>query len=254
MANALTPFLNQETGGFGLGFYNNARAAGFTPTQIAALLPGSGAKAMGELAQRQLQQDLAQVETRASAASNYESELNNYKSRISDYERRFGDYERQVGELRTSVDTYRNQFDQAKLSYEKTLGERDTTLKQKESDLLKAQAEAQEAQADAERYRDLSINSQLRDLRSGVGVSSAPQSGERPSLSSGVKRPQSGGERTLVDVRSRMDATDSVLNRKKPVVEIIDGPQGPVRPGSSDGASSGGASGGAAGYYARRFG
>lgn len=49
--NELTQFLNPETGGFGQGSYTRALAAGYSPTQIRQLVGGSGATAIGPVAQ-----------------------------------------------------------------------------------------------------------------------------------------------------------------------------------------------------------
>jgi hypothetical protein len=56
MANALTRFLNPETGGFGLARLEEARRSGLSDADIKRLLPGSGIKALPERAAQSLGQ------------------------------------------------------------------------------------------------------------------------------------------------------------------------------------------------------
>jgi hypothetical protein len=59
--NALTPFLNPITGGFGQAAYDRAIAGGLSPAQISDLLPTSGATAVGEVVQETLKRNATAV-------------------------------------------------------------------------------------------------------------------------------------------------------------------------------------------------
>ncbi len=96
---------------------------------------------------------------------------------------------------------------------------------------------------------------QLRDLRAGSTAAATARPTGAADLASGqttVSRQEKG---SVMDIRPEVDATDSVLDRSGPVVQLINN----LRSRRPSGGGSGGgrsplAGGGASNYYASRFG
>jgi hypothetical protein len=221
--NALSQFRGPG-GGFGQASYQSAVNAGYTPAQIASLLPGSGLQA-GPVAQQRLSADLSSLENSARQS----------QSALEQYDARFSELTSQ---------------------YNSALQERNTF----QSQVGSAQAAAQEAKNRADAYekqqkeqQEFAINEQLHGLRSGATVSGTPGAG-LGSLTSGGRSYSSGGPSRpggILDSYYRSgDLTDSVLNKRGPVVEPVQVQSG----GSSAPRNLTSGSSNTAGYYARRFG
>lgn len=120
--------------------------------------------------------------------------------------------------------------------------------------LSQAKTQADEASAAAERYRDEATSYQLDRLRRGVTSGGSGGNGGVDQLAAGIAAGHvaATAARPRVDTRVEVDATDSVLSRKGPVVETLSNGSGRAmararsaavlqRPVSSS-------------YYSRRFG
>jgi hypothetical protein len=237
--NSLTPFLNPETGGLGLNFYNQAKAAGMSASQIATLIPGSGAAGVGDLAQQALQRDIEEEKT----------------SKLREYEAKFEDARQQ----------YEAKFESSMQQYRAGLQEAQTRSTQLAGELSSAQAAREEARtrADAiEKQRreeqEVSVGQQLSGLRSGSTMGGTPGAGlgsltsggsalsGRRSLGRGAA--EQGG--VLASYRRSIDPTDSVLDKDVVVDSMTRGGGS----GRSEARRRALASGGGGSYYASRFG
>jgi|TARA_R100000479_G_scaffold1958_1_gene1242 hypothetical protein len=159
--------------------------------------------------------------------------LKNYR----DLQGRYDDYKIEMEE---NVDRFRQQ-------YETELAGRATDKElydKKEADFLDQLNAQARAEADA----------QLRDLRAGSTAASVTGSRGPASLASGQTTASRQEKGSVVGIRPQVDATDSVLDRSGPVVQLINRIQARKPSGGSSGARSPLAGGGAGNYYASRFG
>lgn len=157
---------------------------------------------------------------------------------------------------KSALEQYDQRFSELTSQYNTALQERNSF----QSQVSAAQTAAQEAKNRADAYekqqkeqQEFAINEQLRGLRSGTTVSGTPGAG-LGSLSSGGRSYSSGGTSRpggILDSYYRSgDLTDSVLDRRGPVVEPVQMQSG----GTSAPRSLTGGASNSAGYYARRFG
>lgn len=233
--NELTRFLNPQTGGFGQGSLAKAQAEGYTPQQIAELLPGSGIKTLGRVAASAL--GLGRGDSELSAGQVYQSAFTK------------------------SLENYREQFDTQLQEFQAESARQLNSLQQ---DYVTAKAERDEAKSRAEEYEkqkkaeeEMAASEQLSSLRSGTTVTGSPGTG-LGSLSSG--RPsysvstggKSGGilDRAYQDI----DPTDSVLNKDVAISSTREttGSSDQRRTDARRKALASGSS--ASDYYAQRFG
>lgn len=250
MANWLTQF---KGAGGGLGFvpYQNARAAGYSPAQIAAAIPGSGLP-VGEKAQWQIQQDLAAMESQASSAASYQSQLDSYQTQLSNYSN-------QINSLTSQYQNALNQsnlFQQQASQWQTTAGEygkqRDEWMTKAgdfESQFKQKSSEYEAARAEADRYREEAVGRQLAGLRGGATQSGGQNAAQAANIASGRTAYRPGSDDSIVKVEKNISATDSVLAKKGPVVQAIRTVSG-AAPASSAQATPGAGTGS---YYASRF-
>ena len=243
MSNWFTQYKG-EHGGSGMGSWDRAINDGYSPQQIAAAVGGSGlsvgwrlrdaanAVNAGVAAQQQAKQQAANL------ASQYESQISGYKSQLSDYQS-------QVSNL---TNQYQGALDQG-AEYKKQSDDWQDQFRAKSADYDRANDEA-------ERYRNEAVGRQLQSLRSGASTtgSNATTGAGAGGLAAGGPRFQGGeGSSMAEQVKKEGGLTDSVLNRKGPVVEqMVTSTQrqrGPIQ-APSQGLSSGSTSG----YYRSRFG
>ena len=152
MANWLNQFMGPG-GGLGMGSYNRARAAGYSPAQIAAAIPGTKLGVGWRLA-NQADAIVSSLKQRADAGKQAQDQLSSYKSQL---------------------DSYQNQVSQLQGQYSQAMA---ATAAQKqasefESKFNKASADYEEARQEADSYREEAVGQQLRALRSGA-TSSLP--------------------------------------------------------------------------------
>lgn len=243
MSNWFTQYKG-PSGGTGMGSWDRAINDGYSPQQIAAAVGSSGlsvgwrlrdaanAVNAGAAAQQQAQQQSANL------ASQYESQISGYKSQLSDYQS-------QVSNL---TNQYQGALDQG-AEYKKQSDDWQDQFKTKSADYDRANDEA-------ERYRNEAVGRQLQSLRSGASTTSsnATTGAGAGGLAAGGPRFQGGEEGSLVEqVKKEGGLTDSVLNRKGPVVErMVTSTQ--RQRGPTQAPSQGLSSGSTSGYYRSRFG
>lgn len=236
MANWLNQFKGPG-GGLGMQSFNRARAAGYSPAQIAAAIPGTNLSVGYRLAD-QANAIVRSLKQRADAGKAAQGQIDSYKSQLNSYQ--------------NQVKTLQGQYNtamQATAAAQKQASEF-------ESKFNKATADFEEARAEADRYKEEAVGQQLRAIRSGATQSSRQDAGGGVGdLSAGRTRFSSdGGDSLAKQAREEGGLTDSVLSRKGPVVEQISsgnrrqaGPPDQPNRGLARGAGSGS-------YYASRFG
>jgi hypothetical protein len=192
--------------------------------------------------------------------SDYDSLLSQYNSlsgQIGDADRRAqraeddlrrarDDFDRRFGSFRTEMESklgglqgrYDSEVEARKADKERF----DTTLAEREADFLDQLNAQARAEADA----------QLRDLRAGSTATATAGPRGVVGLASGQTTASRREKGPMMDVRPEVNATDSVLDRSGPVVQLISRLRD-RRPSGGGGRSplSGGGSGN---YYASRFG
>lgn len=242
MANALTPFLH-PTGGFGKAAYDRAIAGGLTPSQIKALLPGSGATVVGP----QVQALLDQISVEPSSSSSYQQQITDL---AKSYEDRFStaskNYEAQLASMRSS-----------NAALEGKLGSLQTELGQATAarDAASKQVATLQDQYNAE--REIAINSQLSAVRSGSTVGGTGGFGSG-NVNAGRPAYQGSGDadNLLSDYKKKIISSGANSNGQTSVVPMIQWGGGSGNSGSSSGGNGRPAVTRAAldSYYARRFG
>ena len=200
------------------------------------------------------------AEDRATDAENRYNELRGtYDSQISGYQDRIRGLEDSIGGIRSE---YEGQLDRFKTEMEEGIakyrGLYDTEVQGRADDRTKAQErlEAQEqdflqqlnAQARAEAAE------QLRGLRAGSTASATARPTGAVGLASGQTSASRQEKGPVMDVRPEVNATDSVLDRSGPVVQLINNLRTRRPSGGGGGGRSPLAGGGASNYYASRFG
>ena len=181
----------------------------------------------------------------------FEEEVGNLRGKIGGLE---GERDRALSNyqnLQSQYDDYKIEMqgnvDRFKQQYEAELAGRATDkelYEKKEADFLDQLNAQARAEADA----------QLRDLRAGSTAASITGSRGPASLTSGQTTASRQEKGSVVGIRPQVDATDSVLDRSGPVVQLINRIQARRPSGGSSSAQSPLAGGGAGNYYASRFG
>lgn len=217
MANWFTRYKGPH-GGTGMGSWDRAINDGYTPQQIAAAVDGSGltvgwrlrdaadAVNAGVRAEQQAQQRVADQER--SLRSQYEGQIDDYRRRVEDYKNQVTSLSSQYeGALKQS-----QEYQQSAAEFEDKFNKRTT--------------EFEAARQEADRYREEAVGQQLRAIRSGA-TSSGNQKGIGidTDLQGGAPRfsddRESSGSSLADLAKAEGGLTDSVLNRKGPVVERI---------------------------------
>ena len=155
-----------------------------------------------------------------------------------DFDRRFGSFRTEMeGKLSGIQGRYDAEVEARRADKERF----DTTLAEKEADFLD-QLNAQ-ARAEAE--------AQLRDLRAGSTATATAGPRGMVGLASGQTTASRQEKGPMMDVRPEVNATDSVLDRSGPVVQLISRLRDRRPSGGGRSPLSGGGGGN---YYASRFG
>ncbi len=230
MANWFTQFKGPH-GGSGMASYRAALDAGYTPQQIASAAPNSGLSVGWRL--RDTIGTINAGAAASSAASNYQSQLSGYKSQLDDYARRFSDIS--------------SQYQTALAGKSKAEG----LATEWEGKWNKSQSDYEEAKRLADTYKEEAVSRQLSGLQSGTtvqGRQATPFSGIGGGATA-VSR-QTDDKESAFSIEKSIDAEDSVLSRKGPVVQTI---------GRAASSSAGGGTGkpslaGGTRHYAGRFG
>lgn len=141
--------------------------------------------------------------------------------------------------------------------YEKTLADTRAGYDRERADfqarLNSLQQQAEEATSQANQYRDEASSYQLDRLRRGVSVSGGGSGDGVDQLAANTSGARvNRGSRPMVNTQVEIDATDSVLNRKGPVVETLG--SGSTRAMARSRGSAALSRPVAQAHYARRFG
>ena len=166
-----------------------------------------------------------------------ESERDLAQQNYQNLQSRYDDYKLEMEE---NVDRFRSQYE-TELAGRKADAEQ---FAQKEADFLDQLNAQARAEADA----------QLRDLRAGSSAAAVSAPRGQASLASGQTTASRQDQGAVVGIRPQVDATDSVLDRSGPVVQLINNIKSRRPSGGTAGAQSPLTGGGASNYYASRFG
>lgn len=229
-------------GGFGRQSYLRARAAGLNPKQIAAAIGPSGLSLGWRARDAIIADTAAQAQELKQQRNTARSSNDTYQAEIADYQRQISDFQTEVAGLR---DKYNNQLKATEAAEDRA--------SDFESRFTQKSAEYDTARAEADRYKEEAVGQQLRAIRSGATTSSRQDAGGGiGDLSGGRTRFSSQTESGDLANRIKSEGgfTESVLNNKSPVVDLMAKSEKPTsRPNA--GLSQGS---GTAGYYAARFG
>ena len=204
-----------DQGGFGLKPYNAARAAGYTPKQIAAEIGPSGMP-LGYRARDAIIRDTAQQ------AEDLKQQRNTYRDDVQGYKDQIANYDKQLSDYRDQLNNYQSQITGLTGQYQQALGQ--ATDAQAEAsrfeDMFNERtAEYETARAEAQRYRDEAVGRQLQGLRMGSTASgSGDTQGAIASLSSGRSGVRAMDDRA-VEIEKGIQAESGALSGKGPVVE-----------------------------------
>ena len=156
-----------------------------------------------------------------------------------DFDRRFGSFRTEMeGKLGGLQGRYDSEVEARKADKERF----DTTLAEREADFLDQLNAQARAEADA----------QLRDLRAGSTATATAGPRGMAGLASGQTTASRQEKGSVMDIRPEVNATDSVLDRSGPVVQLISRIRD--RRPSGGGGRSPLSGGGGGNYYASRFG
>ena len=184
------------------------------------------------------------IDTAKREADDFRTQRDNLQKRIggleSDYQNLQSRYDDYKVEMEGNVDRFRSQYE-TELAGRKADAEQ---FAQKEADFLDQLNAQARAEADA----------QLRDLRAGSSAAAVSGSRGQASLASGQTTASRQDQGAVVGIRPQVDATDSVLDRSGPVVQLINNIKSRRPSGSTAGTQSPLTGGGASNYYASRFG
>ena len=194
---------------------------------------------------------LARYNANTQSLANAQNQINRYRDQVSSYKDDVGDFERKINE-------YEKRFTDLKSQYQSSL-----STAQSERDALRRQFEEKSAEYDElkqeqDAARDAQVSEQLRGLRSGATSGGANQtsyaSGDMTTGRTGYSSNEQDRDRRLADfVVAEGGATDSVLNKEGPVVQIMDKRKYGTGRGN-DQSQARYNTGGSGSYYASRFG
>lgn len=260
-----------QLGGLGLEDLNRARQAGYSDPEIYQNWLRTGIP-IGEPARAVLQQSLrnpiatppppaaaapAPVAPAAPAAKDnsaellaYQRELDTYRNQSSANSFKIADYESQLNRYKGDLETSMNQYKDVLGKY----NESNSKISSLSQELEKVKADAELNRSNLDAYKKDTINQQLDVLRRGSGTGSGAVSGQADLTSGGTAVTRSPRRSGSVNVVANVDATDSVLDRKGPVVDVMGGGSAGPRADARQRAMAATSGGSAAGYYASRFG
>lgn len=261
--------------GFGVADLQRLRSAGYSDSEIAAYLRSAGysqdsydneSRRIGPAAWSQLSSswNAPPTPTRPPSSSTgggtsggntsdilaYQSQLDDYRNQLSENTFKLADYESQLGRYKSDLEASKNQYNEVLGKYNESTG-RISTLSQ---ELEKVKADAELNRSNLEAYKKDTVSQQLDILRRGGSSSQGPSSGQANLASGGTAMSRAPQRTSGVNVVANVDATDSVLDHRGPVVDVMrsSSPSSYVTARQRSLAASGASS--AAGYYASRFG
>ena len=184
-----------------------------------------------------------------------------YDSRISGYEDEIRGLRDSIGGIRSE---YEGQLDRFKSEMEEGIakyrGMYDTEVQGRADDRTKAQERLESQEQDFLQQLNAQARAEAAEQLAGLRAGSTASATARPTgavgLASGQTTASKREKGAVMDIRPEIDATDSVLDRSGPVVQLINNLR--TRRPSGGGGGGGGrsplAGGGAGNYYASRFG
>jgi len=155
----------------------------------------------------------------------------------------YGSLERYKGELEGNLRDFQNKYDSQLEERKADQARFEERFAAQEADYLQQINARNRSEAD----------SQLSALRSGSTASATSRPTGAASLTSGQSAASRQASGPVMDIRPEVNATDSVLNRKGPVVDLINNIRN-RRPSSGGGGQTPLSGAGASNYYASRFG
>ena len=186
----------------------------------------------------------------------YRDKIGGYETKISGYKDTIGGYDSKISKYKTDFSDLTDKYEGVVKSNTTLTSERDEAKK-----AMEAQSAAYEsAKSERDLYREFSVGEQLAGLRGGATYGGANQtsygSGDLASGRSGYSSSTQERDKGLADyVMQEGGATDSVLNREGPVVQLMGGNRRRGRGQSVTQEVAGRtSSGGTGSYYASRFG
>ena len=190
-----------------------------------------------------------------------QTERDSYKEFADEYKGEIDTYKSQIEGYQGDINRYKTDFSNLTSQYQEALrGNQDLVTARNEAEAkFRDQTAAYEAaKGERDRYREAQVGAQLSGLRGGATAGGGNQTsyggGSLASGRTGYTPSSQDSDRGLADyIREQGGATDSVLNREGPVVQLI----GRSQQGS--GAASGQpkrmtSGAGTGSYYASRFG
>jgi len=175
----------------------------------------------------------------ADLQSKYDTDLADLQQLRDDY----GSLERYKGELEGNLRDFQSKYDSELEGRKADLARFEERFAAQEADYLQQINARNRSEADA----------QLSALRSGSTASATSRPTGAASLTSGQSAASRQASGPVMDIRPEVNATDSVLNRKGPVVDLINNIRN-RRPSSGGGGQTPLSGAGASNYYASRFG
>jgi len=236
MANWYTQFTRGD-GGAGLASFQRAVAAGHSPADTAQAVRSSGLT-IGE----KLQQHLAGINTSGGGGTGmggwgaqqkqmqqqmFDTQLQGYQTQLNDWSSRYNDMQNQYQTALTDRNEYEGKFKQASEDYES-------------------------AKALAETYKGEAVDQQLDSLRRGATYQGG-QVNPYASIPSGSVSNRQWQNKDMLNVNKSVNAEDSVLAAKGPVVRPMGSGNRTPRSGSDNNPLAGGGSP-TTSYYLNRFG
>lgn len=193
----------------------------------------------------------------------YEEKIEGLNTTIGDYDTKISGYKDTIGGYDSKISKYKTDFSDLTDKYEGVVKSNTTLTSERDEakKAMEAQSAAYEsAKSERDLYREFSVGEQLAGLRGGATYGGANQtsygSGDLSSGRSGYSSSTQERDKGLADyVMQEGGATDSVLNREGPVVQLMGGNRRRGRGQSVTQSVAGRTNAGGTGsYYASRFG
>lgn len=266
VTSAYQDVLNRAPDQGGLDHYLGQMQDGRSIAEIRSEMQGSDEykKNFGSGDTRATVQSVTDATERADTYEGKYNELKgSYDDRFRGYEDRIRDLE---GDLRGAKGDYESQLARFKSTMDESIakykGMYDSEVKGRQEERTRMQSAFDEKYAAQEKDFLEQLNAQaraeaaeqLRGLRSGSTASATARPTGAISLASGQTTASRKEKGAVFDVRPEVNATDSVLDRSGPVVQLISNLRNRRPSGGGGGGRSPMSGGGAGNYYASRFG
>jgi len=229
MANWFTQFqgTGEYSGGAGMSAYQRAIDAGYSHSDIARDAHGSGLTIGPKLQQHLAGGGGPGAQQMQMQQQMFDTQLQDYQTQLNDWSSRYNDMQNQYQTALTDRNEYEGKFKQASEDYES-------------------------AKALAETYKGEAVDQQLDSLRRGATYQGG-QVNPYASIPSGSVSNRQWQNKDMLNVNKSVNAEDSVLAVKGPVVRPMGSGNSAPRSGSDNNPLAGGGSP-TTNYYSSRFG